>query len=44
MREAAESANDVAVVSNRTLSGCRLQVLNAGAGVARNVDVLIQGW
>lgn len=35
---------DVAVISSVTLSGCTVQVLNAGVGVVRNVNVLVQGY
>jgi len=35
---------DLAVVSGVSLSGCTVQVLNGGAGVARNVNVLAQGY
>lgn len=37
-------SGDVVVVSSVSLSGCTVQVLNGGAGVARNVNVLAQGY
>lgn len=38
------SSGDVAVVSAVSLSSCTIQVLNGGAGVARSVNVLVQGY
>ena len=35
---------DIAIVSSLTLSDCTLQVTNAGVGVARNVNALVEGF
>ena len=35
---------DVAVISSISLSSCFVQVLNAGIGVARSVNLLVQGY
>lgn len=37
-------AGDLVVVSSVSLSSCKVQVLNGGSGVARNVNVLVQGY
>jgi hypothetical protein len=37
-------SGDTAVVSALSLSGCTLKVLNGGAGVARSVNVLAEGY
>ncbi len=37
-------AGDLVVVSSLTLSGCNVQILNGGSGVARNVNILVQGY
>lgn len=37
-------AGDLAVLTAKTLAGCTIQVLNAGVGVARSVDLLIRGY
>lgn len=38
------SQGDTLVVSAETLSGCTLQVINGGVGVARSVNLLAQGF
>ncbi len=38
------SAGDVLVLSGVSLSGCTIQILNGGSGVARNVNILAQGY
>lgn len=35
---------DLAIVSALTLAGCTLQVTNAGVGVARNINALVEGY
>jgi len=38
------AAGDMISLTSVTLSGCNLQILNAGSGVARNVNLLVQGF
>ena len=38
------SAGDTLVLSGQSLSGCTLRVLNGGSGVARTVNLLVQGY
>ncbi|MEI6729946.1 MAG: phage tail protein, partial [Pseudomonadota bacterium] len=38
------SAGDDAVISSLSLSSCVVRVLNGGVGVARNVNLLVQGY
>jgi len=37
-------AGDMVVITSVTLSGCHIAVVNGGAGVARNVNLLVQGY
>ncbi len=37
-------AGDLAIVSSVSLSSCTVQILNGGAGVVRNVNLLVQGY
>jgi hypothetical protein len=37
-------AGDLASITSVTLSGCTIQILNGGVGVARNVNVLVEGY
>lgn len=37
-------AGDIAVISGVSLSACTIQILNGGVGVARNVNLLVQGY
>lgn len=36
--------NDVATVTVKTLAGCTIQITNFGTGVARSVDLVVQGY
>jgi hypothetical protein len=38
------AAGDTLLISGETVSGCTVQVVNGGAGVARNVNLLVQGY
>lgn len=40
----AAQAGDIVSITSVTLSGCTIQILNSGVGVARNVNVLVQGY
>lgn len=38
------AAGDIAVISSVSLSSCHVQVLSGGVGVARSVNLLVQGY